>query len=306
MPASITDKNIKQGNGTQPLPTQLSAQKNSGASTASLVVATGWDTTTAKHLRMFQTKIVNGVTVPDQTTLSYYKATLSGTTLSNLLLIWSATGSDQTYPAGSTVDLSVTSGMIDDLYALIAAHANQDGTLITGAVSSAAILASDVVTTAKILNVNVTNAKLAADISPAKFANPYKFRTSRNAAANTGSGAYAVISFDTEQYDTGNNVAAGVFTAPVAGFYHFDWQAKATLSGGANEVFYATLFVNGAAYSEGSTNNAMIENASHGSDTVQLAGSDTVDVRTICTTARVLTVGSPVKCYFSGFLVSAT
>lgn len=128
MPAAISDKFIKQGNGSQPLPAQLSAQKLSGATTASLTAATGWDTSTAKHVRMYQTQVVNGQTVPNQSTLSYYKATLSGTTLSNLTLVWSATGSDQTYPVGATVDLAMTSGWIDDFYAGIIAEHNQDGT----------------------------------------------------------------------------------------------------------------------------------------------------------------------------------
>jgi hypothetical protein len=146
MAAAITDKFVKQGNGTQPVPTQLNAQKLSGATTAALVAATGWDTTTPKHVRMYQTQVVNGQTVPNQTTLSYYKATLSGTTLSNLTLIWSATGSDQTYPAGATVDLSVTSGFIDDLQAgLIAEHkqtgahsaVTADSIVVTGNVTAA-------------------------------------------------------------------------------------------------------------------------------------------------------------------------
>jgi hypothetical protein len=128
MPAAIGDKFIKQGNGTQPLPAQLASQKLSGATTASLTAATGWDTSTAKHVRMYQTEVVNGQTVPNQSTLSYYKATLSGTTLSNLTLVYSATGSDQTYPAGATVDLAMTSGWIDDFYAGIMAEHNQDGT----------------------------------------------------------------------------------------------------------------------------------------------------------------------------------
>lgn len=142
---AITDKLNKMGNGTQPLPTQLSAQKLTGAGSASINAATGWDTTTAKHIRMYQTKIVNTQTIPDQATLSYYKCTISGTTLSNLQLIWSATGSDPTYAAGTTVDIGVTSGWIDDLIAGLLVSLNQDGTLKTGAVSSASMIAAGII-----------------------------------------------------------------------------------------------------------------------------------------------------------------
>ena len=150
MAASITDTVSKYSNGSQPLPTQLSAEKTSGATTASISAATGWDTSTVKFVRMYQTEVVNGQTVPDQSTICFYKATLSGTTLSDLTLVWSATGSDQTYPAGSTVDLSVSAGYTDALASNILTHADQDGTLKAGAVDVAGVLASNVVTYPKL------------------------------------------------------------------------------------------------------------------------------------------------------------
>lgn len=127
---AITDKFSKPSNGSQPLPAQLSAQKVSGATTASLSLATGWDTTTVKHVRMYQTQVVNGQTIPDQSTLSFYAATLAGTTLSNLTLIWSATGSDQTYPAGATVDLSTTAELLGRLADGLAVSLDQSGNIV--------------------------------------------------------------------------------------------------------------------------------------------------------------------------------
>lgn len=115
MAANVNDKITKFSNGSQPLPTQLTAQRTAGATTASIAAATGWDTSTAKYVRMYQTTVSGGQTIPDQSTLSFFKATLSGTTLSNLTLIWSATGSDQTYPVSTTVDLAVAPGYTDDL-----------------------------------------------------------------------------------------------------------------------------------------------------------------------------------------------
>jgi hypothetical protein len=148
--ADITDKLIKQSNGTQPLPTTLSAQKNSGATTASLNAATGWDTTTAKHIRMYKTKVVNGQTVPDWDYVCFYKGTLSGTTLSNLTLVWSSTGTDQTFGIGDTVDLSYTSGWGEDLYSALTAHLDQDGTLKADSVDVTAVIKDSIITPAKL------------------------------------------------------------------------------------------------------------------------------------------------------------
>ena len=156
MPAALTDGISKYSNGSQPLPTQLASQRTAGSSTASINAATGWDTTTVKFVRMYQTTVSGGQTVPDQSTLSYFKCTLSGTTLSDLTLIWSATGSDQTYPAGATVDLSVSAGYTDALASNILTHADQDGTLKADAVDVTAVIKDDI----------ITNAKMVAAIKP--------------------------------------------------------------------------------------------------------------------------------------------
>lgn len=134
--------------------------------------------------------------------------------------------------------------------------------------------------------------------------NPYKFRVSRNAALNTGNGANAIVSFDTEQYDTNNNVSSGTYTAPVSGFYQFNWRVK-TITSGA-EQFNSSLFVNGAAYSAGSNNVATSQHiSSQGSDVIPLSATNTVAIYTFNTAARALEVGAT-ACYFSGFLVSRT
>ena len=143
--ATITDKFNLISNGTQPLPTQLSAQKNAGAATASLTSATGWDTSTAKHIRMYQTQITGGETKINPATICYYKGTLSGTTLSDLTLVWSASGSDQQFPAGATVDQGPTAGWADDLINGILNFSDQDGTLKAGAVDNTAVIGSGVV-----------------------------------------------------------------------------------------------------------------------------------------------------------------
>lgn len=200
MPASINDLIIKQGDGTQPIPTQLTAEKAVAATTASLAAATGWDTTTAKHVRMYKTTVINGQTVPDQSTISYYKATLSGTTLSNLTLIWSATGTDQKYDAGDTVDLSITSGYIDDLVEHLLVEHNQDGTHNTSVVATLTAtqtltnktLSSPTISGAVIVNANLSTS--AGELGAAWTSyTPTITATSGTFTSVTGSGAYKKI-----------------------------------------------------------------------------------------------------------------
>jgi len=142
--------------------------------------------------------------------------------------------------------------------------------------------------------------------NPIYFTNPYKFHVTRNAAALTGNNLYAVVAFDVEQFDTGGNVSAGVFTVPTTGFYQFNWLVSAILSTGADEPILATLFVNGIETSRGNLTRAMNDNGSAGSDLLSLTAGQTVDIRVFCTTARSLATGSIFSNYFSGYLVSKT
>lgn len=145
---------------------------------------------------------------------------------------------------------------------------------------------------------------VAADSSFSSFTNPYKFRVSRVAAANTGNNAYATIAFDTEQYDTGNNVSSGVFTVPVTGYYQFNWFAYFVTSGVQDSII--ALFYDGGIYSKACQWNISSNYASgSGSDLIYCVAGKTVDIRVYCNTARALNVGSE-NCYFSGFLVSTT
>lgn len=73
-------------------------------------------------------------------------------------------GANVAHSAGKTVVDYVTGTTINMLAKAMAVHADQDGTLKAGAVDNAAALASNVVTTAKILDANVTYAKLLTTI----------------------------------------------------------------------------------------------------------------------------------------------
>lgn len=128
---------------------------------------------------------------------------------------------------------------------------------------------------------------------------PYKFSVWRTAATNTGSGAFAVIAFDTKEYDTGANVASGVFTAPVPMFARFEARASWTSTRGI-----LSLFKNGAEVKRGT--DSTVSSSEIGCVVVaelQLAASDTVDVRAFGAAAAAISVGQA-TCYFMGSLIS--
>lgn len=135
--------------------------------------------------------------------------------------------------------------------------------------------------------------------------NPYKFRAYRTAAANTGSGAFAITAFDTESFDTNNNFSAGVYTTPVNGFYSF--QARIGITP-AYTLLLVSLFKNGAEVIRGTDLRASATSGGvNVSGLLQLAAGDTIDVRTFGNAALALDVSVPSPYnYFSGYLVSRT
>lgn len=180
---------------------------------------------------------------------------------------------------------------------------------ISGTVAGGATYTSPTLTTPTIASfVSATHSHqnaagggtLALAWNQATLFNPYKFSTYRAAAANTGNAAFAVIAFDTEEYDTNNNCAAGVYTAPVTGFYQF--QARASQSAGTR--FICSFFKNGAEFKRGID----LPSAQGGAMTadMSLAAGDTVDVRAFGNAANALEVDAGASCYFQGRLVSHT
>ncbi len=138
----------------------------------------------------------------------------------------------------------------------------------------------------------------------------YKFAAYRNSALSTGNGSYAVIVFDTKDYDTGTNFATGtgLFTAPIAGFYHFTHHIETTTS---NTFLLGAWYKNGANYADGGgtedlsvTTQAMMFSASLD---ISLAQGDTLGVAAQANSAASFKVGaSPRATYFSGFLNATT
>lgn len=153
MPAAITDKFRK---GAAAFSTTLASQKAASASSMTLSDATGVPTTTAIDFTVGRVDS-SGNRTP--ATKAVYKGTLSGTTVSNLTLV---EGTDQLHAAGTPVEITFTAATWNDAIDALLSVIDQDATLKAGAVDVAAVLASDVVTNAKILNGTIElNAKAA-------------------------------------------------------------------------------------------------------------------------------------------------
>lgn len=131
---------------------------------------------------------------------------------------------------------------------------------------------------------------------------PYAFRYYQTNAENSGNGAYAKVTFDTKDFDIGNNWVSNTFTAPMAGIYHFDWKSSVTATG---QTFLVVIYKNGVRYADGNLISGSGEIGSSGSTDVYLNANDTIDVYNYCSAVKALHVGSPATTYISGHIVSS-
>lgn len=268
-----------------------------GGTTLPLTSVTGLDTSTAVTL------VVGAGTATEEV----ITGVVSGSDLINCVRGKEGT-TDSAHSAGETVNMFFTETHWDDAMDGILVSHDQDGTLKDGAVDAASVLASNVVTTAKIADDAVTAAKLdGVDKSLLSTdSNPYKFSVYRNAAWTDGSGAFARVVFDTENYDTNNNFASGTYTVPVAGFYYM--TAQVTTSTSAGSFNFSAIYKNGAEFARGSTLVTTSSGTYSASSIVnglfQFAANDTIDVYHYGTGGAGVTGFAQTR--FTGFLVSRT
>lgn len=156
--AAITDKFSGASNGSRPVPTTVTSTRSSGVTTLQCAALTGWRTTNPVHFATYRTD-AQGVKI--DSSQCDWKGIVSGTQITNLSL---RAGTDTGNAIGDTVVSMPTAAWADDFVDGVSVVLDVDGTLKAGAVDNAAALASDVVTTAKILDSNVTAPKLAAGI----------------------------------------------------------------------------------------------------------------------------------------------
>lgn len=90
------------------------------------------------------------------------------------------------------------------------------------------------------------------------------------------------ITFDTEDWDHGNNFATGTYTVPTAGIYHITSRVSVAYNQNP-QGFGISIYVNGSAYSSGTalTERNMNTNDQYAMlvhDSIKLAAGDTVEI----------------------------
>ena len=159
---------------------------------------------------------------------------------------------------------------------------------------------------------SVTNASiLTGNLYASKFYNPYKFSYYLTAAQNSING-FVKVNLDTKLFDTSSNFDAVTnhrFTAPVAGFYQFNWAVG--MSSAAAVVWQACLYKglsggSSSIYKYGSLINLSSNyQQSVGTGLVQLGVGDFVELYIYCSAVIALGPSQP-GVFLEGYLVSAT
>lgn len=137
--------------------------------------------------------------------------------------------------------------------------------------------------------------------------NDYKFSAYRNAPFNFTS-SFVLLTFDTKTFDTGTNynTSTGKFTAPVTGFYLFNWQVYSNTFG---DGFNGSLYKNGVEVSRGAQvylgGSPFTTGGENGIKLVSATAGDFFQVYIASDTTRTGTPGAEYN-YFEGFLLSQT
>lgn len=163
MAASVNDKITDTRNAARPVTTTVSSGRSSGGTTLSCASLTGWPTASKVHFVTYQ---IDTNSDPVAGTQTDCRGIVSGSDITSFSVI---DGTDTGNSIGDVVEMLPTAAWGQDLADALSTSHDRDGSLKDGAVDSAGVLASDVVTTAKILDSNVTNAKLAGSITYAKL-----------------------------------------------------------------------------------------------------------------------------------------
>lgn len=195
---------------------------------------------------------------------------ISGGTIDNSTITVDSISGHTTANSGTIYGISVTSGTI-----------------------AAAALASNSVTTAKIAAGAVTSTKITLS---------YGFSAYSTVAQNSGNAAFAKTNFATTEYDIGANYNTGTstFTAPVAGYYHFDAAVEANTN---TTIWIISLFKNGSEWKRGTDLRFASQSAGGvvGAD-AKLTAGDTMDVRIFGNASIGITV-TQASCYFMGHFI---
>lgn len=314
MAASVNDKLTDTRNAARPNAARVSSGRSGGATTLACDNLAGWPTASKVHFVTYQ---IDSSSEPVPGTQLDCSGIVSGNNIGSLTVI---DGSDTGNAVNDVVEMLPTAAWGQDLADALTAQHSRTGThksitTDTISVSSGTTLPAGDIGTADIATAAVTNAKLAADISPANFANPYKFFAYLNVSGQTLASVSATkVTLNAEAYDTGSNFDTATnyrFTAPVAGFYQIDATANTSIT--SANVGVAMIYKNGTALMRADAGtNSTVSASPHISALIQLAASDYLELWCINTfgsgaTLNGGTYGSTqVLTYMSGYLVSTT
>jgi hypothetical protein len=153
----------------------------------------------------------------------------------------------------------------------------------------------------------VTTAKIADDaVTPDKWSNSYYFKATSTNSTTLPIATYVAYVYNTALVtNAAYSTTTGKFTAPVAGFYHFDAGAIFSTA----DVGFIALYINGAMPTDGSAPERIWYNCKgfYLSDNILLAAGDTVQVY-LQSLQVANTVNATLKKHvqFSGYLVNQT
>lgn len=155
MTAGITDKFADTYNAANPNVARVTSTRAPAGLSLSCDNLAGWPTGTVVHFSTYKINTSSAVIAGSQID---WEGIVSGNNIGTMTRITGAT--DNGNAVNDVVEMNPTAKWASNLVNGILTSIDQDGTLKAGAVDNAAVLASDVVTTAKILDGNVTEAKL--------------------------------------------------------------------------------------------------------------------------------------------------
>ena len=180
-----------------------------------------------------------------------------------------------------------------------------------GTINGASLVASSVTSSALAANSVTNTAITAGNLYASKFYNPYKFGYYLSTAQNSING-FVKVNLNVKEYDTSNNFDNTTnfrFTAPIAGFYQFNWAVG--MSSAAAAVWQACLYKglsggSSSIYKYGSLINLSSSyQQSVGTGLVQLAVGDFVELWIYASAVIALGPSQP-GTFLEGYLVSAT
>jgi len=127
------------------------------------------------------------------------------------------------------------------------------------------------------------------------------FHVYKSADQNISSGSFTTVTFDTEQWDSGNNFASNTFTAPSTGYYWI--YSQLVWSGVWSDDYTLNRFMKNGSPVSWTAIPQRSDNGFLNARVIHLSASDTVIVQTYqeSGSTRALRGGSEDECFFGGY-----